>query len=256
MAVQAHMTPTRFLRLVEAEDEEDQREEFTIRGEYWLSKDGTNEYCDGDVGDANHESVVMSQLMSQIAGACDGIQGDELDWNGLWIEVADNVDDTARQGDAVRFAGWARKPADDVVTEHIRERVTNEFGPQLGRAMLDAATGHGDLREFAMRWWDEMTVHGNSIGLFRITPDTLKAIYDGVSTIVWEETGEDSANYHINLHIRDFSGKSFSGELQELKDGGLHREAVPHAPTGSVNAQVRQMDQQTMHPYYRGHTGD
>jgi hypothetical protein len=236
------MTPRQFQQLLE--DEED--DGFRIRGEYWIEGSGGIEFADGDVGDQSHESIVIEQILQQIAEVFSvDIDGEGIDaFDTIVASVAEDM------GLNVNEARTANSAARGKALAAINEKVSEVHGDQAAE-MIKIAKGGGDPREFAMEHWGHKWMRGNNITSWFLQPSDLKAIYRGVSEIVQDEGMEEGQPCFLT--VRDHRGASYQVELEDI--GNLQRNPQTYDQAAPLD-QVRQLDQRSQPSYYKGHMGD
>lgn len=239
--------------------------------EYWIHEDGGVDFADGDVGDYNHEGVVIRQLQSQIINAvnrvCDpadkrgrSFYGEEDDWDEWKQAVAES---------------WAKELIEkDPQRQEKIEKVLDYDPDKLLMGALKAAgikknewsvaEGSGDARNYAMATWGWKTYRDGNVETWRLTRQDLKAIMDGLSDISnedgWSEKKFQKYRYSINVIP---TGKHFYLTIAQM-------EKWLTSPSAAVTTQdsteeelmnkaasqgTRQQALDLMHPHYRNRPG-
>jgi len=205
-----------------------------IRGEYWIHEDGWVDFADGDVGDYNHEAIVVNLVQHKIADAMAGVEGPNgeiknhtetsYDGNIEWDEFTQDLEevfdgDEDAQLDAIKQAG-----------------ITDEEWA--------CATTYGvDPREFALKNWGWKSVRGNNVDTWNYTRDDLDTIVSGLDEILEQEGGWDAEDAETEVSIVVFStGQHFTATLDELKNQ-LNPQPTKHPAQEYLQQKSRERDQ-------------
>lgn len=199
-------------------------------GEWWIDETGGTTYCDNQVSDQGHESVVIQALTHEILGHF-GIEEDEP------YPISD-YEDTIKQTlindgrlEEDELAGWDNiehstyhGPADIIVKKLLEDKVYADKQQAEDAVYIAYGSNTRDARDWAMRWWrwKVMKTFGGAIEIqtWHLKPDDLQIIVRGIWDIMRDdsddpddsdnEVGED--NYtgpRINVTVQA-SGKRFS----------------------------------------------
>jgi hypothetical protein len=225
-------------RLTAQEDEEsDPREEYSIRGEYWISKDGSIEFADGDIGDMNHEGLVIQRVLGEIGNALH-MYNDDPSWEMI-------VDYVEKEYNSEGESELSEEEIEKLIEEEISSMFANP------KAAIEVARLGGDAREFAMEYYGDKWCRGNNVTSWNLAPEDIAAISEGVSEIVYQETDEDPSLYLVELTIRDRTGKSYFTTLDQLEKGSLQREPETYSNPGAATNQMKKLDVDSMHQVYK-----
>lgn len=200
-----------------------------IRGEWWIQK-GNITYCDGDYGDANHEMIVKSQAIIDLA-----------DWFGCSLPDV-NEPSLDQLLDALGLT--SDTGVDDLLAKC---EATNQV--PLWQIAVDSR--NIDSRAYAMREWGWHAVRGNHIETWEITDKVGKEIIQGIWAILAYDCEEIDPNGV--LYVNGTKGRRcviLTGsqiEAGEWPDGQNATPSEPMAPSAALAA----MDRQLEHPYYR-----
>jgi hypothetical protein len=252
------MEPQCFNRLFEDAGDSEVPEEYTIRGEYWISRDGDVEFADGDIGDLNHEGIVIRTVMSKIADMVAMDTDDDFDWDMLVHFVFKDLFDDDDSVPNIKVGGKYPEPIMRRIMAKLLQASRAAFGnPRAARDAIQIAQGRGDAREFAMEHFGDKWCRGNDIASWTLTREDVGAIIAGVGNIVYEETGDSADLVTVPLSIRSVKGGSYEATLQELESRELgHRTPEAYSNPLSATNQLKQIDVDDMHPNYRGKVGD
>jgi len=192
-----------------------------ITGEYWIHDDGDAEYCDGDIGDMNHEGIVLNRVQRDIVEKVGDVKKDTGSGLARGIYVTD---------DGVDWDGWKDAKANELLVQRYGEQADDheDEGEELllqaahGGGVSDeeweAAEGLGDLRDFAMEHWGWKAVRGPHVDTWTLTPHDMSTIAAGLNDILDQEGNDadedDEPTFAIIVHS---SGKSFEMTVSQLE---------------------------------------
>lgn len=220
--------------------------ESLVRGEYWIYQDGDVHYCDGDIGDENHEGHALSQAISILSDHL-AIDSEALVGDDLYQAIVDALADDVEDGDP--DASDDPEPLASVLLARLK----------VPQDVIDAAFNRVDLRRYACEKWGWSALRGTHIETWAITPEKLKVIARGVDNVLDSEGVEADAPeletlaFHISAFVK--GGGRIEVTYAQLQSGEFERPTpVPAAP--AKNAQVRAMDVQATPPTYKGKLGD
>jgi hypothetical protein len=187
-------------------------EEPRIRGEYWVTDSGTW-FADGDVGDVNHEGYAMDMARRKILDLfgqesqhefCDEDEFEELVIEGL-----------EEEGVIFEPEDWLQA-TERYIVEH-----TEEKDREQALAELEAASGRGDARYTAVKYWGWIWVRGNHFSIWKYDRhELLSAVNDviseedtGVESLDWSDfeitVGEESTQKHFSITVGELeSGRT------------------------------------------------
>ena len=200
------------------------------KGEWWIDESGGTTYCDNQVSDQGHESVVIQSLTHEILSHF-GIEEDEPN------PLAD-YEESIKQGlmaddrlDEEELAGWDnigsskyRGPSDIIIKKLLEDKAYPDQKQAEDAVYIAYGSNTRDARDYAMKYWrwKIMKTFGKYIEIqsWHLKPEDLGIIVRGIWDIVEEdegnpddpdnEVGED--NYpgpRINVTVQA-SGKRFS----------------------------------------------
>lgn len=212
-----------------------------IQGEYWITGSDVL-FADGDVGDTNHEGIVIDHARRELlclAGA-DTLDTEfctEKDFLAAMQELAEDLKEDAPHGfnDAV-----------DLACRIAEDSIPNGLG--------DCAKELGDTRIFAIKTWNWIWVKKNNIAANSPTQDTLKQIKQGINNILEQEGEYEIPEDAVELYNLSFqaTGKIYEttlADLSNLKTGQETFRETLCAPNLSP-------DRNKVHPIYKGNLGD
>jgi hypothetical protein len=188
----------------------------SMRGEYWL-EGGTARFADGDVGDLNHEGMVMNRAASDVIEALQ--EAGESD-------LARIIDEGRGDPIMVRdsFGNHLDAQGVDIGDVAIEDFLAEKTG--LNRRVIEAVTSSTiDARTVGMEDYNWVRMAGNNIEVHGLTRGRLEEIADGLF-----DTGELEDLSREAFDIYDFKTKKFynnvpfdviaAGDMKALRDFG------------------------------------
>jgi hypothetical protein len=238
-------------------------------GEFWIHEDGSTDFADGDVGDYNHEGIVVRDVQRQVIDACES-KFDIEDKRGSRFSNFDEYVDW----DGFK-SGLANAYAKELIEKYPekREKIEEELENDPDRYMMaalkragikkaewDVANGMGDARDYAMEKWGWKTYRDGHIDTWRITRSDLQAIIRGIEDIADDNGWSDKRLARMSFTITVFSNrKQFNLTFEQMERWlASPSSAVPPTQQGhtydyltpQADKQIRDMEIQKMHPAY------
>lgn len=163
-----------------------------LSGEYWIDDSGSAFYADGDIGDYNHEMIVMERLISEI-----------LNCFNLDMEDQPSLDISKH---FFRIKETLKNPEDIIAFEDdpydFIERYIKEKGLEPADEIMDVFTNYNtDPREFALKNWGWIRIQGNNIQTMYLTSQQLQNISRGLEDIVFDFDDEESEKETFNIEV-------------------------------------------------------
>lgn len=245
--------------------------------EYWIRSDGDVDFADGDIGDMNHEGIVIQDVQRNIIDKAESAFGLlKKSWNG---NLRSFSDDEYIDWDEFKRA-IAAAYADQLMQEHPKKKKKykallkedpNKFVvpaiAYLGtkEAEWSVAEGGMDARDFAMEYWGWKTYRDGHIDTWRFTRNDLKAIVRGIDNIADEMGWSEKKLERMSFGITVFSNrKSFSLSYRQMTNPRMPSAQPDPIKSNLVNFnqhttdiaknQVRDMELQKLDPYYQKRT--
>ena len=247
--------------------------------EYWIHKDGDVDFADGDVGDMNHDAIVIRDvqmgIVSKIEQHFDVTQ--EASWGGghrRSFSDSEYVDwDEFRQAVATAYA-------EDFIEKNpqkqkkIQRILANEPDPLINAAMkqsgvtkaeLDCANGLGDARDYAMMYWGWKTYRDGNIDTWKISRSDLQGIINGIENVAEENGWSEKRLNRMSFTITVFSNKKhFSLTFAQMQKWLSRPGAAPPIDnqrnydylTPQADKQIKNIELSKMHPAYTGQNPD
>lgn len=226
-----------------------------IHDEYWILPDGELLYASDD-SDYNHEGHVVERIISIIA-----------DFLGIeWDLGPDVIAFRCTLNDSIYPE---RYPEADAAGDDMGEILCNElvqagcFTTKEMDAAWRALQSDADARAFAVDFWKWIRLAGNNAELPDLTPKTLKRLASSLIDILYEQEdgeGDDSIAGDLTMNISTYSGRGgrHTVSLNDLTDGRLgdNNHSEFDDQNRAAKAAVAKMDQEQMHPHYKGQLGD
>ena len=180
------------------------------RGEFWIDSSGNVESCDIDVNDTGHEGVVLEKLMYEYTNIFDidyerhpredlGKYDNEikgfLKENGL---ISSPEEEEAFDDDAAGYT-WDR---------YLKGLEWVQKDPNKVRDALGLIWGLGggmkDARDYAMKYFGDKRLVGNSVQTWDLTERDLKIIGDGI----YEANGDEMEGSEETFSIEVMNPKN------------------------------------------------
>lgn len=186
------------------------------RGEYWIDETGTAHYADGDIGDVNHEGMVISMVQHRLASEAEEIldlegpkaYGDRannwsdeehIDWDSFLLDLGKTYMNELIKKYPKKKNNIKKSYRDDP------EQIQNLAWKKIKAKDEDIACASDflDAREYAMKNWNWKCYREGYIDTWLLRKSDLEIIVNGVAEI-WHENGgnEDNLNktyFEINV---------------------------------------------------------
>ena len=175
------------------------------RGEWWIDGSGEITYADGDLGDSNHESVVISYLSNEILFHF-GFEVDEVGYLTEYMDEIKNVLLSSNRLTREELEKWenSKKNAALVLIEKLIENKIYSSPEQVKEAVFVACgIGSTDGRNYAMKYlgWKIMIADRQDINIqtWFLKSEDLSIIIQGI----WEIMEEDDSDNDVDSKIGD-----------------------------------------------------
>lgn len=149
-------------------------ENSNFKGEYWI-QDGYVQFADGNVGDLNHEAIVIQHAASQVLSDI-GIDADEPYLpdmkNKIYEAIQDDLPDEIRE---------KYENIEITIQDCLKYYGKNILKNSKFDELVDAAYDRIDVRRFAMREWGWKAIRDNNVDTWNLTSDDLKKISSGLN---------------------------------------------------------------------------
>ena len=157
-----------------------------FRGEYWLDTYGTATFADGDIGDFNHEALVIMEAQTNVVStladnpAFDFISDGDMD--GEFGPSEETMDAIGEKLDAMTEAEGTSL---DVVLKRLG----------VDPEEFNIANDQGDARDYGLRVNKQIRVAGNEIQMYDLSSGRMRVLADGL----YDAYGEDVENGTFNI---------------------------------------------------------
>ena len=199
--------------------------------EYWIKQDGGVEFADGDIGDWNHEAIVINILQKDIISKCDQFnvrdkrgrpfdESEYLDWDGFQNSLA---------------VAFAKNYIEQYPNKRKTVKLQLENDPDVliqmdyrrcGVTKAELIGLQSDARDYAMQYWGWKTYRNENIDTWRLTRADLQAIVYGLGEIAEQEGWSDKKLNRSSFSINIFSNKkhfTLSSFISSYSDGFKYR---------------------------------
>lgn len=193
------------------------------RGEWWIDDTGGTTYCDNNVVDQGHESVVIQYVAHEILSHFD-IDEDEpgtLDNYEDYIKQSlmddERLDQNEIDGwDNIKGSGYAG-PAEIIAKKLLEDKVFTDK-KQAMDAVFIAYGSSKDARDYAMKYWNWkiMKTAGNEIEIqtWHLKPSDLQIIVRGISDIMQDHDDSDEDDSDNEIGDDGFKGPRVNVTVQ------------------------------------------
>lgn len=215
-----------------------------MSGEYWVMPD-KNYLSATDGGDYNHEGLVVQRVISVCCDALNIENQYDTDYVWFWNDFLDELGSDPERADL--------DPSEVLIESLVRDGLDLEYA----KRMLEAVHSDQDARAFAINEWNWYRVAFNNVEAKTLTPESLRFIGEFMKDLYFEESGEDTIGDE-EVTVSLLNGPRYDVTLDALDRGSLRdsKDADLDNLSKAATAQVRKMDVQQQHPYYRGNLGD
>lgn len=182
--------------------------------EYWIREDGDVDYADGDVGDYNHEGIVIRDVQSQIIDKLSHLDiknrhGYDFDSESDWDEFK-NAAAIAYANELIQKNPAKKQNIEDAV-HHDPEKFLMAALKQAGvtKTEWQTANGMNDARDFAMERWGWKTYRDGNVDTWRLTRKDMQAIIAGLESISDQDGWSEKKFRRYRFTINVFSNKKY-----------------------------------------------
>ena len=200
-----------------------------IKGEYWITDTGEIEYADGDIGDYNHEMLVIQTVRYILLNAINA----DTDFNTEFLDK-----------DTFITAIINETETDEAKKENIEEILTKKL-EELNQtniiSHIPIALEKGDARYFAMQQLGWCWIKNNSATVWQINKESLNLIKNGISEILTDENDENIEEFNITISSAK-TNRSYNINWIELETGNIEFSNNNYIFESKGNDQISKMD--------------
>jgi hypothetical protein len=237
--------------------------------EYWIREDGQVDFADGDIGDYNHEGIVIADVQRSIVDKCEQLfdvtrktyygersfsDDEHIDWDEFEKALA-----SAYAEEYVRSFPGQKKKVQRILEEKPEDLIARAYKRAgIKDEELAVAEGRSDARNYAMKYWGWKTYRNKSIDTWFFRRSDLKAIISGVEEIAHQD-GWSKKLSKTTFSINVFSNKKhFYLSYNQMKNPkSSHQQQLPQFDylSNQAGKQVKDIEYQNLHPFYKGRGG-
>jgi hypothetical protein len=220
-----------------------------VRGEYWFDERGKAMYADGK--DAmDHQTYVIQRCAETVANYF-GL--DEFNENSMIDRITDKVGNS--------WGDIENDPASAIIKYLVTFfKMDEEKADDL---VLTAYGSHGDAREYAIKNWNWIRVHGPNIEVNKLNTQTLKKVAEGIRDALeqegemYEDDSYERADRGV-YNISTYTGKRYTITLDDMERGNVSGLETAMTDKSAAGQQLRQQDVNSMPSFYqkKGVIGD
>lgn len=184
-------------------NETDVMQEAHERGEWWIDESGSTVFADGDVGDQNHEAVVISSLSREILSHF-GIDVDEVGYLGDYEESLKESLLADGRLDEEELATWDNMgnakvkggPVPVLIKKLVEDKAFEDPKQAEDAVYIAYGSSSRDARDYAMKYWrwKVMKTEGSDIEIqtWHLKPEDLGIIVRGIWEIMTDSDPDDN----------------------------------------------------------------
>lgn len=230
-----------------------------VRGEYWFDERGNAQYADGDVGDMDHEDYVILRCGNEVLNYFNlDFDGDfQGDLSGKEDEILSII----RQEVGDSWGDIENDPASAIIKYLVTFfKIPEEKADEL---VLTAYGSRGDAREYAIKNWNWIRVHGPNIEVNKLNTETLKKVAEGIRDALeqegemYEDDSYERADRGV-YNISTYTGKRYTITLDDMERGNVSGLETAMPEKSAAAQQLRSQDIKSMPSFYqkKGVIGD
>lgn len=230
-----------------------------VRGEYWFDERGNAQYADGDTGDMGHEDYVILRCGNEVLNYFNlDFDGD---FQGDLLGKDDEIISIIKQEVGDSWGDIEDDPASAIIKYLvIFFKIPEEKADEL---VLTAYGSRGDAREYAIKNWNWIRVHGPNIEVNKLNADTMKKVAEGIRDALeqegemYEDDSYERADRGV-YNISTYTGKRYTITLDDMERGNVSGLETTMPEKSAAAQQLRQQDVKSMPSFYqkKGVIGD
>lgn len=224
-------------------------------GEWWIH-DGSATFADGDIGDSNHEAIVIQYAQSQIADGYEDyeewkistvqeiLENEKAELEQQKASLEENEEIKENQIDARLHEIWEMSRDVDYYAYDIIVENLEKLG--IDSLLFHIAEGMRDGRLYAKKVLGWKRVENNNIETYTLTAQDLASIAGGLDNILNDEEVEISFNIYVDstgqwyndVSLEDIMNKNLSaitGQTEQTETSQAYQNAFEQQdkPTSS-----------------------
>lgn len=174
-----------------------------LRGEFWLIG-GQAVFADGDVGDMNHEGMVIQQMLGELVDEVNSeigsrISEDYPDLTEIEHEIEKYLDKDVDKDDTE-----TPHPERDQIHEFILETIG------FDKDKFDVVLGRVDARDYGLKNLGWVRVKQENVQTYTLTPEQMKEIARGLYDAYNEEIEENTFNIEVSSNGKYYTEVPYS----------------------------------------------
>jgi hypothetical protein len=186
--------------------------EYSNGGEYWIDDSGGIQYADGDIGDYNHESIIMMREVGVVCGVFNVDFDDETPTEMRYVDLKR----LRRIFDALNDAGYIKDGTADEITDasdieeplikYLHDNNPYKSADQLEEALevVGLKNGKTDARDYGMKWLGYVRVKNNDVQTWYLRSEDMRNIASGLSSILedrgaYDDDEADEEKFNIEV---------------------------------------------------------
>lgn len=192
------------------------------RGEWWIDESGNTTYCDNQVSDQGHESVVIHSLIGQILSHFNIYEDEPDELNNYEDTIKQILIDDGRLTDE-EIDEWdgmhnGAGPAEILIKKLLEDKVYNDIKQATDAVFIAYGSSSKDARNYAMVYWNWkiMKTYGGYIEIqtWHLRPEDLGIIVRGIWEIMGENDPDDTDDSDNEVGEDGFPGPRINVTVQ------------------------------------------
>lgn len=237
-----------------------------INGEYWVKEDGDVDYADGDMGEWNHEGIVIDLVRHEIADIFNIYLDEYHDWDEVKQEIIEKYLEDLDENELKKYSQYYDDGEWDyhsLIDDHF-EDILKENG--INEETISIAEDQGDARAYALEHWGWKAVRGDNVETWELKPEDFDAIYTGLGEILEQEGIDEWDHPDEELEVSIYNYSTGRSNIYSLAD--IQRAAKGQRPSylptkmhidpetygQAVSMSAREREKSKLHPYYQKRT--
>lgn len=236
--------------------------------EVWIDESGDITHADGDIGDYNHERVVIEIVQRNIVENCQSKfnmkgnfdYGDYIEWDEFKVALAKAYIPIFYKSRPLFTKDWIKHQVN-----HDPETFAFSAAKIAGVTKEEwlCAEGSTDARNFAMKNWGWKTYRNGNIDTWRLTRADLQMIVSGIDEIADQFRLSDKRLNRTSFSINVFSnGRHFSLTYAQMVKWLTSPTNVPPVQdqdnrydllSKTSDKHLKDLEMQNMNPAYVNH---
>jgi hypothetical protein len=158
--------------------------EVRLSGEFWIDDSGSAWSADGDIGDINHEGMVIETVTREVLDllGIDASNHEYVNIDDQFDEIYNNIKDNLSETQLER---WQDGDTMEIIEEYLKTLNVEHLNEKL-----NVIKGGMDARDYGMKFLGWIRLKSNNIQVETLTRDDINSIVKGL----WDAYGYEIEN--------------------------------------------------------------